>query len=120
MGPNPLPDKDVYCHRTGFAKTCFECVTQHRCQLWSQIMGVDPNTGQELNYWACADVLRNKLLIEGAKESRQTGAAVERFRNEMVKSNYTAILLHLQEKEENEKRQNRLLEGKPTKWTSNG
>ena len=33
------------------------------------------------------------LLIENAQQSRQTGAAVESFRNEMVKSNDTHLKL---------------------------
>jgi hypothetical protein len=36
------------------------------------------------------------LMIENAQQSRQTGAAVESFRNEMVESN-TQNLKHLKE-----------------------
>ena len=82
-----LPDKNVGCHRTGFVKTCFECVTQHRCRLWTHIIGVDPNTGQEVNAYGCADEFRNKLIIETSQQTRQAGAAIESFRNEMVKRN---------------------------------
>jgi len=35
----------------------------------------------------CAIAWLPQLLIEGAKESRQTGAAVESFRNAMVQGN---------------------------------
>lgn len=52
-----------------------------------QIRGQDPNTGEDIDDWGCSMAWLPKLLIENALMSRQTGAAVESFRNEMVKSN---------------------------------
>ena len=49
--------------------------------------GQDPNTGEEVDDWGCIVAWLPKLLIENALMSRQTGAAVESFRNEMVKAN---------------------------------
>jgi len=85
-----IPEKDVGCHRTGFAKTCRECVIDHKCQLWVQIIGSNPNTGEALNRWACADSWMPLLTIENSQQQRQTGAAVESFRNEMVRLNSVA------------------------------
>lgn len=79
-----LPSKDIGCHRTGFQKTCFECVTLHCCQLWQQIIGADPNTGEQINRWGCSDVFANMLRIENAKEIRQAAASIDRFNNDMA------------------------------------
>lgn len=89
-----IPDKDIGCHRTGFAKTCRECVIDHKCQLWVQVMGNNPNTGEAINRWACADSWLPVLMIENSQMQRQTGAAVESFRNEMVRlNNVTPVAL---------------------------
>jgi hypothetical protein len=56
-------------------------------------MGKNPNTGQEVNEWACAVRWLPMLLIEGSQQTRQTGAAIESFRNEMVKLNQNPNLL---------------------------
>jgi len=82
-----LPDKTIGCHKTGFAKTCRECVVEHNCQLWIQIAGTNPNTGEPMSTWGCSEALMPFLAIENSKEQRQTGAAIESFRNEMVKLN---------------------------------
>lgn len=82
-----LPEKDIGCHRTGFQKTCRACVVEHSCQLWIQIMGHNPNTGEAMNKWACSDSIGHLLMIENSQMQRQTAAAVESFRNEMVMLN---------------------------------
>tara|TARA_A100001515_G_scaffold75368_1_gene59942 strand:+ start:1079 stop:1300 length:222 start_codon:yes stop_codon:yes gene_type:complete len=52
-----------------------------------KIAGTNPNDGQPTEEWGCAMAWLPVLLIENAQQSRQTGAAVESFRNEMVESN---------------------------------
>lgn len=52
-----------------------------------QIRGKDPQTNKDVDDWGCSMAWLPKLLIENAMVSRQTGAAVESFRNEMVKEN---------------------------------
>tara|TARA_R100000388_G_scaffold23018_1_gene17495 strand:- start:3139 stop:3360 length:222 start_codon:yes stop_codon:yes gene_type:complete len=52
-----------------------------------KIAGTNPNDGQPTEEWGCAMAWLPILLIENAQQSRQTGAAVESFRNEMVESN---------------------------------
>tara|TARA_R100000231_G_scaffold81501_1_gene62418 strand:+ start:1400 stop:1621 length:222 start_codon:yes stop_codon:yes gene_type:complete len=51
-----------------------------------KIAGTNPNDGQPTEEWGCAMAWLPILLIENAQQSRQTGAAVESFRNEMVES----------------------------------
>ena len=58
-----------------------------KCNWFTQIRGTNPNTGQEVDEWSCAITWLPLLLIENSQQQRQTGAAVESFRNEMVKSN---------------------------------
>jgi hypothetical protein len=65
----------------------FEPCKQMECAWFIQIRGTDPNTGEEVDDWGCAMAWMPTLMIENAQQSRQTGAAVESFRNEMVKSN---------------------------------
>lgn len=51
-----------------------------------KIEGYDMNTGKRVDEWNCAIAMLPMLLIENSGQQRQTGAAVESFRNEMVKS----------------------------------
>lgn len=64
-------------------KTCIKT----ECAWFIQVMGTNKNTGEPVNEWGCSVAWLPHLIIEGNGEQRQTGAAVESFRNEMVKSN---------------------------------
>jgi len=63
----------------------FEPCKMFDCAWFVQMRGTDPNSGKEVDDYACAMAWTPMLLIENAAQSRQTGAAVESFRNEMVK-----------------------------------
>lgn len=66
-----------------------------QCNWFTQVRGVNPNTGKEVDEWGCAVAWLPVLLIENSQQQRQTGAAVESFRNEMVRANEeTALLLN--------------------------
>lgn len=84
-----LPDEKIMCHETGFEKSCRDMVIHARCRKWVQIIGTNPNTGEAINRWDCVDALLPLLLIENSQQQRQTGAAVESFRNETVRNNQT-------------------------------
>jgi hypothetical protein len=60
-----------------------------KCSWFTQMRGINPNTGKEVDEWGCAVTWLPMLLVENSQQQRQTGAAVESFRNEMVKSNET-------------------------------
>ena len=71
-----------------------EC-KQMQCSWFTQVRGTNPNTGQQVDEWACAITWLPVLLIENSQQQRQTGASVESFRNEMVKANaqsFAAVL----------------------------
>lgn len=52
-----------------------------------KIRGTNPNTGENTDEWGCSMAWLPVLTIENSQQQRQTGAAVESFRNEMVKAN---------------------------------
>tara|TARA_B100001113_G_scaffold272069_1_gene226810 strand:- start:93 stop:407 length:315 start_codon:yes stop_codon:yes gene_type:complete len=61
-----------------------------KCAWYNQVRGVNPQTGQEIDEWGCAVTWMPMLLIENSQMQRQTGSAVESFRNETVKVNQQA------------------------------
>lgn len=87
-----LPDKSIHCPATGFAKTCREIVSEWECPKFVRISGVNPNDGQPVDKFGCVDSFLPMLLIENSQQQRQTGAAVESFRNEMVAANNRLLL----------------------------
>jgi hypothetical protein len=52
-----------------------------------KVRGNNPNTGEEIDDYGCAIAWLPVMMIENSQQQRQTGAAVESFRNEMVKAN---------------------------------
>jgi len=65
----------------------FKPCRQLDCGWFMKVRGTNPNTGEELDEWGCAIAWMPVLMIENSQQQRQTGAAVESFRNEMVQSN---------------------------------
>jgi len=63
-----------------------ECV-QMQCTWFTQVRGKNPQTGADVDEWGCAIAWMPILMIENSQQQRSTGAAVESFRNEMVKAN---------------------------------
>jgi hypothetical protein len=57
------------------------------CAWFIKIAGTNPNNGKEVEEWGCSMAWMPILMVENSQQQRQTGAAVESFRNEMVKSN---------------------------------
>lgn len=69
-----------------------DCISL-QCAWFSQVRGTNPNTGKEVDEWACAIAFMPMLLIENSNQQRHTGAAVESFRNEMINSQNEFIAL---------------------------
>lgn len=65
----------------------FESCKELECAWFVQIRGHNPNTGAEVDDWGCSIAWMPVLMIENSQQQRSTGAAVESFRNEMVKAN---------------------------------
>jgi hypothetical protein len=64
-------------------KKCIE----NKCSWYMHVRGMNPNTGEDVDHWSCAVTWVPMLTIENSQQQRQTGAAVESFRNEVVKAN---------------------------------
>ena len=71
----------------------FEPCKQLECAWFTKVAGTHPQTGKEIEEWGCAMTWLPILMIENSQAARQTGAAVESFRNVMVQmqSNPVAI-----------------------------
>jgi hypothetical protein len=65
----------------------FNPCRQLECAWFMKVAGVNPNTGKDVEEWGCSMAWLPILMIENSQQQRQTGSAVESFRNEMVKSN---------------------------------
>ena len=57
------------------------------CPWYTEVRGKDPQSEEEINEWRCAIAWMPVMMIETTQFTRQTGAAVESFRNAMVKQN---------------------------------
>lgn len=66
-----------------------------KCAWYTQVRGLNPNTGVEVDEWACAIAWMPMMAIEIAQKENQTGAAVESFRNEVVRANNENQQLYL-------------------------
>jgi hypothetical protein len=64
-----------------------------KCAWFTRVQGYDSNTGKEVDEYQCAIAWMPMLMVENSGQQRQTGAAVESFRNEMVKANENSIKL---------------------------
>jgi hypothetical protein len=65
----------------------FKPCRQLECAWFIKIAGTNPNTGKEVEEWGCSMAWMPMLMIENSQQQRSTSAAVESFRNEMVKNN---------------------------------
>ena len=65
------------------------------CAWYTRVQGYDMNSGNQVDNYECAISWLPMLLIENSGQQRQTGAAVESFRNEMVKANEATTQLLL-------------------------
>lgn len=64
-----------------------------KCAWFTRVQGLDKNTGKEVDEYQCAISWMPMLMVENSGAQRETGAAVESFRNEMVKANENSIKL---------------------------
>jgi hypothetical protein len=65
----------------------FKPCRQLECAWFMKIKGKDPQSEKEIEEWRCSIAWMPMLMIENSQQQRGTQAAVESFRNEMVKNN---------------------------------
>jgi len=61
------------------------------CTFWTHVIGVNPQTGKNIDNFDCAIKWLPIMLVENAQMTRQTNASVQSFRNEASKA-VTGIL----------------------------
>lgn len=61
------------------------------CAWFIQIRGKNPQTGDDQDEFGCAIALLPLMMIENSQQTRQAGASIESFRNEMVKANMATL-----------------------------
>lgn len=83
----PRADEGIICplHKVDTSTVC------HTCPWWTRIVGKNPQSEELIDDWRCAVAMLPMLLIENAQMQRQTGAAVENFRNELVSGVMEAV-----------------------------
>jgi len=52
-----------------------------QCHWYTRLLGLDPQTGKDIEEWGCAMKFMPMLQIETSQQTRQAGAAVESLRN---------------------------------------
>lgn len=65
----------------------FEPCKKFDCAWFTEVRGQNPQTGEDASEWNCAINMIPLLLLENGRQTHHTGAAIESFRNEMVKAN---------------------------------
>jgi hypothetical protein len=53
----------------------------HKCPLWVQLRGKDPQSNREVDSWNCSLAILPMLMIENAQMQRQTGASTDKVAN---------------------------------------
>ena len=74
------------CPLNGFKKC-----KRFNCAWFIQIKGTHPQTGADVDEYGCAMAMMPLLMIENSRQTNQAGAAIESFRNEMVKANMVTL-----------------------------
>jgi len=86
-----LPDSKVKCPATAFARTCREIVAECECPKFVRVDFVNPQTGEKVDKYGCVDSFLVLIQMENANMVRQSVAAINGFRNEVIKANETAV-----------------------------
>jgi len=98
MTGKPIADKGETCplHKVDVSKVC------HKCAWYVLVRGKHPQSEQEIDAWGCSIAFMPLLMIEGAQQSRQTGAAVESFRNVVAEAGQQMVAALAQRQQKHE------------------
>ena len=85
----PRGDEDMVCplHKASMDTVC------HKCPLWQSVKGRHPQTGADLDQWACAIAILPMLMINVAKETREGAAATESLRNVVDRGHAAGVVI---------------------------
>lgn len=85
-GPSRDPGFTCPLMRKDVSEVC------HKCDWYVQLRGTNPNTGEPVqDEWGCAVTMNLLVSVHVAQETRQTGAAIESFRNEVVRQHQAIV-----------------------------
>lgn len=81
------PADGTYCPlwRKPRAKVC------HTCAWWTQVLGKNPQTKQDVNEWNCAIALMPMLQIETTMTTREAASETHELRNEVQQANSSGM-----------------------------
>jgi hypothetical protein len=88
--PHALEGQICPLHQKDTSEVC------HKCPWFTRILGKNPQSEEMIDNWHCAIAVLPMLLVENAQVGRQTGAAMESFRNDVVASTSEALNIALQ------------------------
>jgi hypothetical protein len=66
-----------------------------QCSWYTHVRGTDPQSGTEVDEYACAIAWLPMLLIETSKEVRQGAAATESLRNNLVETSEKSLRIQV-------------------------
>lgn len=76
-----------------------DCKT-HKCVMYTQIQGTDPQTGAPVDEWGCAIAWMPTLTIEVAQKVNQSAAAVDNLKNEVVKQDRQNRMMRIKDQDQ--------------------
>lgn len=87
MAQVPHADEGPICplHKVDVSTVC------HKCPWWCRLIGKNPQTEEMIDDWRCAVAMLPMLMVDNTQQARQTGAALESLRNNVVRGVSEAI-----------------------------
>lgn len=73
----PFDPRTTACPYTGMAKSCHEARLERDCPKWVMFQGQQPNTGEAVAEWACADRWQPFLQADANRRLVGVQSAVE-------------------------------------------
>lgn len=61
-----------------------KCV-RHKCAWFTKVVGLDPQSGQQVDRWGCAVAWLPILTIENSNQQRQTAAGIDKVSNQITR-----------------------------------
>ncbi len=86
------PDRNIYCHRTGFKKTCHGLVTKGHCNRYRSLPFFNKSTGEQFERWDCVDNLAYQMEMEHAAQLDGMRSEFNALRNEMAATREAAVV----------------------------
>jgi hypothetical protein len=65
-----------------------------QCRMWTHVLGMDPQTGQNIDLWDCSVAWMPVLMVENSNQVRQATASIDKTANIV----YSALPGPVQEK----------------------